>query len=79
MTSMIFSGEFVAIAMAAINSIANLGGFVGPVGIGALRAATGSNQYGFYLIAGFLIASTLITLGLKQVNQRKEIPVESKI
>lgn len=79
MTSMIFSGEFAAIAMAAINSIANLGGFVGPVGIGALRAATGSNQYGFYLIAGFLIASTLITLGLKQVNQRKEIPVESKI
>ena len=70
MVSMRFTGEFAAIAMAAINSIANLGGFVGPVGIGALRAMTGSNQYGFYLITAFLMISTVIAIALKKQGKK---------
>lgn len=65
MTGMVFTGTSAAVAMASINSIANLGGFVGPVGIGALKAATGGNYAGFYVISALLFISTAITLSLK--------------
>ncbi len=65
MTGMVFTGKSAAVAMAAINSIANLGGFVGPLGIGALKTATGGNYAGFYAIATLLLISAGITLSLK--------------
>jgi Sugar phosphate permease len=65
MTAMVYTGTSAAVAMASINSIANLGGFIGPVGIGALKTATGSSYYGFYCIAALLLLSTGITLSLK--------------
>ena len=66
MAAMVFTDTSAAVAMASINSIANLGGFIGPVGIGALKTATGGNNYaGFYAIAAFLFVSFGITLSLK--------------
>jgi len=68
MTGMVFTEEYAAIAMASINSIANLGGFIGPMAIGALKTATGSSYYGFYSIAGFIMVSVGITLSLKFIG-----------
>ncbi len=66
LAGMVYTGKSAAVAMAAINSIANLGGFIGPFGIGALKTATGgSNFAGFYAIAAFLVISCGITLSLK--------------
>jgi ACS family tartrate transporter-like MFS transporter len=77
MTSMVYTGSSAAIAMASINSIANLGGFVGPYGTGALKTMTNSDYTGFYAIAGLLVVSVGITLSLKfgkkDVNNQQEV------
>lgn len=66
LAGMVYTGRSAAIAMASINSIANLGGFFGPVGIGALKTAYGGSNYaGFYVISAFLFISFGITLALK--------------
>lgn len=70
LTGMVYTGKSAAVAMASINSIANLGGFIGPVGIGALRAAAGGSQYaGFYAISALLFIAFGITLSLKFAPQ----------
>jgi MFS transporter, ACS family, tartrate transporter len=59
--SLFLTGSSAAVGLAAINSIANLGGFVGPVAYGALKDATGSIYAGLafvsltMLFAGILI------------------------
>lgn len=74
MTAMVYTGKSAAVAMASINSIANLGGFIGPVGIGALKAATGGGNYaGFYAIAALLVVSAGITLSLKFAKKDGEV------
>jgi ACS family tartrate transporter-like MFS transporter len=79
MTGMVFTGKSAAVAMAAINSIANLGGFIGPVGIGALKTATGGGNYaGFYAIATLLFISAGITLSLKFAKKDNIVPVASR-
>lgn len=47
---------------ATINSIGNLGGFVGPMMIGVIREQTGSYTWGLYFVAGLLAISALIVL-----------------
>lgn len=69
LTSMVYTGKSAAVAMASINSIANLGGFIGPFGIGALKTATNSNYSGFYAIAVLLFISAGIVLSLKSVKK----------
>ena len=51
-----------AVSVAAINSIGNLGGFVGPFAIGMVKAKTGSPTLGLTLLAGLILAAFLMTL-----------------
>ncbi|WP_261642057.1 MFS transporter [Erwinia mallotivora] len=60
MPGLFLSGPAAAAGIAAINSIGNLGGFVGPVIIGVIRQQTGSWHWGLYFVAGLLMLSALI-------------------
>ncbi len=46
---------------ATINSIGNLGGFVGPAMIGWIKEQTGSFNGGLYFVAGLLVLSAVLT------------------
>jgi len=61
---MFLSGSAAAAGIATINSIGNLGGFVGPSVIGWVKDATGSFAGGLYVVAGLLCVSAAITLAL---------------
>lgn len=56
------SGAAAAAGIAAINSAANLAGFVSPYMIGFLRDLTHSTASGMYVLAGTLVLGGLITL-----------------
>jgi ACS family tartrate transporter-like MFS transporter len=50
-----------AVSIAAINSIGNLGGFVGPYTMGAIKAWTGGAFGGLLFLSGLLLLSFLMT------------------
>lgn len=62
MPTLFLSGPAAAAGIAAINSIGNLGGFVGPSMIGFIKQQTGSFAGGLYLVAALLALSAVITL-----------------
>ena len=62
MPTLFLSGPAAAAGIAAINSIGNLGGFVGPSMIGWIKDMTGSFAGGLYFVAGLLVLSALLTL-----------------
>lgn len=62
MPTLFLSGPAAAAGIATINSIGNLGGFVGPMMIGVIRQQTGSYTWGLYFVAGLLILSALTVL-----------------
>jgi len=64
MPTMFLSGGAAAAGIATINSIGNLGGFVGPSVIGWIKDATGSFLGGLYVVAGLLCLSAILTLVL---------------
>jgi ACS family tartrate transporter-like MFS transporter len=64
MPTMFLSGSAAAAGIATINSIGNLGGFVGPTAIGWIKDATGSFLGGLYVVAGLLCLSAVVTLVL---------------
>ena len=66
MPTMFLSGSAVAAGIATINSIGNLGGFVGPAMIGWIKHLTGSFQGGLYFVAGLLVLSAVLTLVLSR-------------
>lgn len=53
-----------------INTIAQLGGVVGPWSIGLIRGATGSFDLALLTIAGFLLVSTVIALVMRVTPSR---------
>lgn len=55
-----------AIGIAIINSVANLGGFVGPFVVGYLKSATHSDVLGMYFLATFALLATASVLLLKK-------------
>lgn len=60
------AGPAAAAGIAIINSIGNLGGYIGPFGIGAIKEHTGSLQDGLYFLAGgVLLFGVLLTLVVK--------------
>ncbi|MEX3958569.1 MFS transporter [Trinickia sp. EG282A] len=76
MPSMFLSGAGAAAGIAMINSIGNLGGFVGPFVIGALKVATGGYAAGLYVVGATLAVSAIVTLFLsRKAGQRAAIPV----
>jgi ACS family tartrate transporter-like MFS transporter len=62
MPTMFLSGSAAATGIATINSIGNLGGFVGPAMIGWIKDLTGSFLGGLYFVGALLILSAVLTL-----------------
>ena len=59
------TGRAAAGGVALVNSVANIGGFVGPTVVGYVRDATGSFAAGLWLLAGGLVVGAAITLCLR--------------
>ena len=66
MPTLFLSGPAAATGIATINSIGNLGGFVGPAMIGWIKDQTGSFVGGLYFVAGLLVFSAVLTLVLSR-------------
>ncbi|HWL62025.1 MAG TPA: MFS transporter [Steroidobacteraceae bacterium] len=62
----LLSGSGLAAAIALINTLGALGGFVGPYAVGYLKDATGSFTSPLFLLAGILVAGALLTLRLRR-------------
>lgn len=71
MPSMFLSGAGAAAGIATINSIGNLGGFVGPFAIGWLKHVTGGYAAGLYVVGATLAASAAITLVLSRKGEHR--------
>lgn len=66
MPAAFLSGAGAAAGIAMINSIGNLGGFVGPYAIGRLKAADGGYGAGLCVVAAMLGFSALLTVWLSR-------------
>lgn len=55
------TGASAAVGIATINSLANLGGYLGPYGIGLIKDATGSLAAGLYFLAAMLVFAVIMT------------------
>jgi MFS transporter, ACS family, tartrate transporter len=75
MPTLFLSGPAAAAGIATINSIGNLGGFVGPAMIGWIKDQTGSFVGGLYFVAGLLVLSAVLTLLLSRVKTASVEPV----
>jgi len=70
MPTMFLSGAAAATGIATINSIGNLGGFIGPAMIGWIKEWTGSFAGGLYFVCALLVLSAVLTLILSRSLQR---------
>ncbi|MEM5438709.1 MFS transporter [Paraburkholderia diazotrophica] len=73
MPSMFLSGAGAAAGIAMINSIGNLGGFVGPFAIGWLKNATGGYAAGLYVVGATLAVSAAVTLLLSRKGAHQPV------
>jgi ACS family tartrate transporter-like MFS transporter len=71
MPTLFLSGSAAATGIATINSIGNLGGFVGPYAIGLIKQATGSYEWGLYFVGSLLLVSAITTLVIAGTSARK--------
>ncbi|HEY0263497.1 MAG TPA: MFS transporter [Granulicella sp.] len=77
MPGMFLSGASAAAGIAMINSIGNLGGFIGPYLIGWLKDKWGSYAGGLYAVGAMLALSAVLMLLLgSQSSRRSTIPAE---
>jgi MFS transporter, ACS family, tartrate transporter len=72
MPTMFLSGSAAAVGIATINSIGNLGGFVGPWAIGWIKDQTGSFTGGLVFVAALLVVSAVVTLLVARSGRRVE-------
>ena len=70
----ILTGATAAVGIAAINSIGNLGGFVGPYAVGLLTKWTGNTKAGMFLLGGIFILGAILTPVAKNVIQNYKVP-----
>jgi ACS family tartrate transporter-like MFS transporter len=61
MPSIFLTGTAAAGAIALINAVGNLGGYVGPFAVGWIKDSTGSFQAGLYFLAACSLACAVIT------------------
>jgi len=74
MPTLFLAGPAAASGIATINSIGNLGGFVGPAMIGWIKDQTGSFAGGLYFVGALLLLSAVITLLLARSINRQPAP-----
>jgi MFS family permease len=60
------AGSSAAAAIALINSMAAVGGFIGPYAVGYLKDSTGSFRAPLFLLAGILVTGSVLTLLLRK-------------
>ena len=73
MPSTFLSGAGAAAGIAMINSVGNLGGFVGPFAIGWLKNVTGGYAAGLYVVGATLALSAVVTLLLSRQAKKSLI------
>lgn len=71
--SLFLTGRSAAVGLASINSLANLGGFVGPFGFGALQDATGNNTWGLIIVALILLIAAGLVVGARFVRNAETL------
>lgn len=64
--SAFLSEETAAVGIALINSIANLGGFIGPYAVGYLKDLTGTTTTSMYVLAVCALLTCLLTLAIPE-------------
>ncbi len=62
MPSLFLTGGAAAVGMALINSIGNLGGYLGPIAVGWIKDSTKSFEMALYFLGACALLSTVITL-----------------
>jgi MFS transporter, ACS family, tartrate transporter len=67
------SGTAAAAGIALINSVGNLGGFVGPYVVGSLSDATGSFYAGLLLLAVLVLVAGLLALAVRHERRLEEV------
>ncbi|BAN49108.1 MFS transporter [Metapseudomonas resinovorans] len=67
----ILTGASAAAGIALINSFGNLGGYIGPFGIGALKEYTGTLSSGLYFLSAVMISGVLLTWIVYNQLERK--------
>jgi ACS family tartrate transporter-like MFS transporter len=72
MASTFMSGAGAAAGIAMINSIGNLGGFIGPYMIGWIKGKTGSYTGGLYGVGATLALSAVVTLLLSRKTSQSD-------
>jgi MFS transporter, ACS family, tartrate transporter len=78
MPTLFLAGPAAASGIATINSIGNLGGFVGPAMIGWIKDQTGSFAGGLYFVGALLLLSATITLLLARSIDRQPEPAGAR-
>jgi ACS family tartrate transporter-like MFS transporter len=78
MPSMFLSGAGAAAGIAMINSVGNLGGFVGPFAIGWLKNVTGGYSAGLYVVGATLAVSAVVTVMLSRQSKQPAAPVAER-
>jgi len=69
------TGATAAVGIATINSLANLGGYLGPYGIGLIKNATGSLSAGLYFLAATLAFAVVMTFVVRAVLDNRRHPM----
>lgn len=73
--SAFLTGSAAAGGIALVNSIGNLGGFVGPYAVGWIKDATGSFEAGLYFLAACALASAVLAFfGLRPAVVEEKVP-----
>ncbi len=67
------SGTAAAAGIALINSVGNLGGFVGPYVVGFLSDSTGSFSAGLLLLAALILVAGLLALAVRHERRLEEV------
>lgn len=71
--TLFLSRESASVSIAVINSIGNLGGFVGPFFIGYVKETTHSATTGLMLLAGLVCVAFLMTLFIRVDERRRTV------
>ena len=73
MPSQFLTGASAAVGIALINSIGNLGGYVGPFVVGWIRDSTKSFEMGVYFLAGCAFMAALIAYVARRATGAKAV------
>lgn len=68
-----FAGASAAAGIALINSVGNLGGYIGPFVIGALKEYTGHLASGLYFLSGVMVLGLCLTVVVYRQLERKHV------